>query len=106
MDISNPQLIIFYPNGAGDFFSDSLPDSFSNPQLDMLSLSGNIRSPIGDNMANWGYCLLVLYSKASKSILPELKQAEVICKLFLMKPIFTVKTIINSSFRGGNYLMS
>ena len=52
----------------GDLFSDStlpdsaLPDSYIlNPQLDILSPIWYLRSPIGNNMPNWGYCLLVLY---------------------------------------------
>ena len=46
----------FFRLGIGDMFSDSaLPDSYiPNPQLDILS-------PIGGNMPNWGYFLLVLY---------------------------------------------
>ena len=49
--------------GLGIFFSDAaLPDSeIPNLQLGILSPTGYLISPIGDNMPDWGYFLLVVY---------------------------------------------
>ena len=57
----NNQMGIFYP--IGDLFSYSaLPDSeIPNPQLGILCPIGNLIFPIGDNMHNWGYFMLVVY---------------------------------------------
>ena len=48
--------IFFNQFGSGDLFSDfALPDSYiPDPQLVILSPIGDLRWPIGDNMANLG----------------------------------------------------
>ena len=58
--------LYFIQLGIGDMFADSsLPDSeISNTQLDMLSPTGDLKSPIGDNMPNLENFLLVVYSES------------------------------------------
>ena len=50
-------------------FSDSaLPHPYiPNPQFYKLSPIGDLRYPIGNNMPNWGYCLLVLYYSGTEN---------------------------------------
>ena len=63
--LNSKTVLVAPPNqlGIGDLFSDSaLPElCIPNPQLDIFSTIVDLRSPIWDNMPNWGYIMLVLY---------------------------------------------
>ena len=68
LDISNSQLVIFHPIRDWWFLLGLCVTRpiFPSTQLHILSPIRNLRLPIGDNMSNWGYCLLVLYWSARK----------------------------------------
>ena len=63
MGISNSQLGIFFQFGIEDWFSESaLPDSdIPNPKSGILSPTGDLISPIRDNIPNWEFFLLIIY---------------------------------------------
>ena len=61
--ISHPELAIFYTIGYWGFFSLTqlyLALEIPNPQFGILYPTGELISPIGDNITDWGYYLLVL----------------------------------------------
>ena len=57
LGISNPQLGYFIQVGIGDLFSDFAlhVSEIPNPQLGILSPTGDMIFSIGHNMSNWGY---------------------------------------------------
>ena len=57
-----------------------------NPQLVMLCPIGYIRSPIEDNMSNWGYCLLILYYDRIKIVKKsKVWQTQTVTKLKMLQ---------------------